>query len=147
MFSPIRLTISSDLPCYLMYGDSSFMDYHGLSDDWLATVDAELTALGVDHWGEVDDHAEIGRCDLSGDAGPCVQITGYIRRQGAQVDSHATDERAYDVMRKLQDQYPDAVVRVEATGVETLTVEGVIFTFYPHDLEGSAFDIRVRRAL
>ena len=81
MFSPIRITVFADLVCYLHYGDSSFIAYHGMPDGWLDAVDAELGALGVEHWGESDDFPDHGRCDLSGELGPCVQITGYIRRR------------------------------------------------------------------
>lgn len=145
MFSPIRLTVSADLVTYLCNGDLSFMDYHNLPDAWLADVDAVLAALNVESWGEVDDHAEIGRCDLSGDVGPCVQITGYIRQQGAPINSDADSSTVRRMIAALLGAFGSAARAVTPAGFETVEVEGCQFVFWPKDLHGEAFCIRISR--
>ena len=145
MFSPIRLTVSADLVAYLCYGDSSFMDYRNLPDAWLADVDAELAALNVESWGEVDEFPQDGRCDLSGDLGPCVQITGYIRQQGAPINSDADSSTVRRMITALLGAFGSAACAVTPAGFETVEVEGCQFVFWPKDLHREAFSIRISR--
>lgn len=80
MFSPVRLSISNLLPTYLVNGDASFIDYYDLPDEYLTAIDERVAALGIECWGDFADYPEHGRCDITGEWGPVLAATGFIRR-------------------------------------------------------------------